>query len=124
MQAPLCPSVPAAECPLLTPHAFRAASDVPVYGAIWLHSGFDIAWQHRQGRIRNEFDDVPSLPEPHGPDGAMAERGRTGIEISQPRAAGRLRQTVRPARRGAGTDLAHLPDLYPPGLRHRQSAGR
>src|SRR3978361_1009925 len=87
------PKRAAAKRPSFLLHAFCAASDVPVHGAIWLHSGFDIAWHHRQGRIRNDGDDVSSLPEPHGPDGAMAERGRTGAEISQPRAAGRLRQT-------------------------------
>src|SRR5882672_6101262 len=92
------PKRPAAKCPLFMLHAFRAASDVPVCEAVWLHSGFDIAWQHGQGRIRNDVDDVSSLSEPHGPDGAMAERGRTGVEIPQPRAAGRLRQTVRAAR--------------------------
>ena len=54
----------------------------------------------------------------------MADRGRIGAEISQPRPAGHLRQTVRTARRGAGADLAHLADLYAPGLRHRQGAGR
>ena len=48
---------------------------------------------------------------------------RIGAEIPQPRPAGRLRQAVRPARRGARTDLADLADLYAPGLRHRQGAG-
>ncbi len=39
-------------------------------------------------------------------------RGRIGAEISQPGAAGRLRQAVRAARRRARTDLTHLADLY------------
>src|ERR1700722_18333412 len=39
-------------CPLLMLHAFYSASDVPVYEAIRLLFGFNIAWQHRQGRIR------------------------------------------------------------------------
>src|SRR5258707_5386923 len=89
------PKRPAAKCPLFMLHAFCAASDVPVYEAVWLHSGFDIAWQQGRGRIRDDVDDVSSLPEPHGPDGAMAERGRTRVAISQPPAARRLRRTVR-----------------------------
>ena len=87
-------------------------------------SGFDIAWHHGTGADVNDVNDVPSLSEPHGPDGAMADRGRGGAEISQPRAAGRVRQAVRAARRGARTDLALLADLCAAGLRHRQGAGR
>ncbi len=75
------------------------------------------------GADPDDVDDVSSLSEPHGPDGAMADRGRAGAEIPQPRSAGRLRQIVRTARRSAGADLAHLPHLYPPALRHRQGAG-
>src|SRR6266550_5607236 len=65
----------------------------------------------------NEVDDVSSLSEPYGSDGAMAERSRIGVEISQSGPARRLRPAIRTARRGAGADLAHLPHLYPPGLR-------
>src|SRR6185312_4343184 len=54
----------------------------------------------------NDVNDVPSLSEPHGPDVAMADRGRGGAEISQSGAAGRLRQVISPARRLARTDLA------------------
>src|SRR5882757_5727533 len=64
---------------------------------------------------RNDVDDVSSLSEPYGSDGAMAERGRLGAEIPQPCPTGRLRPAVRTARRGAGTDLAHLAHLYAPG---------
>ena len=78
----------------------------------------------RAGANPDDVNDVSSLSEPHGPDGAMADRGRIGAEISQPRSARRLRQTVRTARRGAGADLAHLADLYAPALRHRQGDGR
>ncbi len=87
-------------------------------------SGVDIAWHPWTGADVNDVNDVPSLSEPHGPDVAMADRGRSGPEISQPGAAGRLRQTVRPARRFARTDLALLPHLSPAGLRHRHGAGR
>src|SRR5450755_1826039 len=50
------------------------------------------------GADPDDVYDVPSLPEPHGPDGAMAGRGRTCAEISQSRSAGGLGQTVRAAR--------------------------
>src|ERR1700732_1778789 len=56
----------------------------------------------------DDVDDVSSLSEPHGPDGAMAERGRACAQISQPRPARRLRQTVRAACRSTRADLAHL----------------
>src|ERR1700694_5419980 len=71
----------------------------------------------------DDVDDVSSLSEPHGPDGAMAERGRIGIKVSQPRPARRLRQAVRAARLRAGADLTHLAHLYAPSLWHRQGAG-
>src|SRR6266404_69159 len=99
--------------------AFDAASDVPVLKAIWLRLGFDIAWQYRQGRIPDEVDDLSSLSEPHGPDGAMADRSRACVEIPQPCSAGRFRQTVRTARRRPRTGLALLAHLYPAGLWHR-----
>src|SRR5258706_10983532 len=76
------------------------------------------------GRGSDDVDDVSGLSEPHGPDGSMAERGRVGAEISQSRSARCLRPAIRTARRRAGADLAHLADLYPPVLRHRQGAGR
>ena len=85
--------------------------------------GSDIAWHQRQGPSRNDVDDVPGLSEPHGPHGAMADRGRACAEISQPRPARHLRQTVRAARGRAGTDLAHFAHLYAPCLRYRQGAG-
>src|SRR2546430_599906 len=87
-------------------------------------SGFDIAWHHGTGAEVNDVNDVPSLSEPHGPDVAMADRGRGGAEISQSGAAGRLRQIVRPPRRVARTDLALLPHLSPAGLWHRHGTGR
>src|SRR6202035_3574488 len=76
------------------------------------------------GADRNDVHDVSGLSEPHGPDGAMAVGGRKCAQISQPRAPGRLRQTVRAARSSPRTDLADVADLYPPGLRHRQGDGR
>src|SRR5437016_14616558 len=72
----------------------------------------------------NDVNDVPSLSEPHGPDVAVADRGRGGAEISQSGAAGRLRQAVWPPRRVARTDLALLPHLSPAGLWHRHGTGR
>ncbi len=77
-----------------------------------------------EGADRNEINDVPGVSEPHGPHGAMADGSRRRAEISQPRAAGRLRQGVRAAGGGARTDLALLADLRAPGLRHRQRDGR
>src|SRR5437667_6296314 len=78
----------------------------------------------RRGAGVNDVNDVPSLSEPHGPDVAVADRGRGGAEISQSGAAGRLRQIVRPPRRVARTDLALLPHLSPAGLWHRHGTGR
>src|ERR1700742_1475659 len=75
------------------------------------------------GADPDDVDDVSSLPEPHGPDGAMADRGGTRVEISQSGATGHLRQAVRTARRRAGPDLASPPPLYPAGLRHRHGDG-
>src|SRR5258705_10657487 len=63
--------------------------------------GFDIAWPYRARAEVNDVNDVPGLSEPHGPDGAVADRGFIGAEIPQPRAAGDVRQAVRTARRGA-----------------------
>ena len=87
-------------------------------------SGFDIAWPQGTEADVNDANDVPSLSEPHGPDVAVAERGRGGAEISQSGATGRVRQIVRAAGRFARTDLALLADLCAAGLRHRQGAGR
>src|SRR5687767_15558760 len=87
-------------------------------------SGVDIAWHRRTGADVNDVNDVPSLSEPYGPDVAMADRGRSGAEISQSGAARRLGQAIWPARRVAGTDLALLPHLSPAGLRHRPGHGR
>src|ERR1700709_1717290 len=56
------------------------------------------------GAETDEVDDVSSLPEPYGPDRAMADGSRFGPEISQPRAARRLRQIVRTARLRARAD--------------------
>src|SRR5260370_11006004 len=53
----------------------------------------------RTGADPDDVDDVSGVSEPHGPDRAMADRGGGGAEISQPRAATRLRQTLPPARR-------------------------
>src|SRR6202142_3145670 len=75
------------------------------------------------GADPDDVDDVSSLSEPHGPDGAMADRGCARAEISQSGSARRVRQTVQPARRSPRTDLTHLPHLHPPRLRHRQGAG-
>ena len=87
-------------------------------------SGFDIAWHQGSKADVNDANDVPSLSEPHGPDVALAERGRGGPEIPQSGAPGHVRQTVRAAGRLARTDLALHADLSPAGLRHRQGAGR
>src|SRR6266487_3885985 len=103
---------------------------VSVVFAIWPfpsnapRSGFDIAWHDGTGAEVNDVNDVPSLSEPHGPDVAMADRGRSGAEISQSGAAGRLRQVISPARCFARIDLALLADLCAAGLRHRQDTGR
>ena len=134
MAFPLTPERPARPCrhrfarrsrrKVPTAHASCsfAASDVPVLrgplAPLWLRYCIAI-WA---GAVPDEVDDVSGLSEPHGPDRAMAERGRVGAAIPQSRAAGRLRQTVRPARRRPRADLAHVADLYPPGLRHRQGA--
>src|ERR1700733_209234 len=45
----------------------------------------------------HDVHDVSGLSEPHGPDGAMADRRRIGAEIPQSRAPGGFRQAVRPA---------------------------
>src|SRR5271168_4286681 len=73
----------------------------------------------RAGANVNDVNVVSGLSEPYGPDGAMADGGRFRTAISQPGSAGRLRQGIRPACRGARTDLALLADLCAPGLRHR-----
>src|SRR5882757_6642568 len=86
---------------------------------LWLRYCIAIA----AGADSDDVDDVSGLPEPHGPDGAMAERGCIGAEISQSRSAGHFRQVVRTAGCRAGADLAHLAHLYAPGLWHRQGAG-
>src|SRR5450631_2957888 len=78
----------------------------------------------RTGADPDDVDDVSSLSEPHGPDGAMADRSLACAEIPQPRSARHLRQSVRTARRRARTGLAHLAHLYAAGLWHRQGAGR
>src|ERR1700681_4913730 len=112
----------AAKCPLLClTHSCskRRASLQGYLTPFWLR--YCIATG--TGADPDDVDDVPSVSEPHGPDGAMADRRGRGTEISQPRAARRLGQAVRTARRRAGTDLAHLAHLYPPGLRHRQGVG-
>src|SRR5437870_9960820 len=44
----------------------------------------------RAGADRNEVNDVPGVPEPYGPDGAMADGSRSSTQISQSRAAGGL----------------------------------
>src|SRR4051812_23400090 len=71
-------------------------------------SGFDIAWHCRARADAYDVIDVPSLSEPYGPHGAVADRGCIGAEISQSRAAGRLRQGIRAARRRPRTDLADV----------------
>src|SRR5947207_1351088 len=86
--------------------------------------GSDIAWPYGARAKRNDVNDVSGLPEPHGPDGTMADGGFRRAEIPQPRPAGRLRQAVWAAFGGARTDLALLAHLYAAGLRHRQHAGR
>src|SRR3954451_12730839 len=88
-----------------------AASDVPVWRDRLWDAGVDIAWRPRTRKATHDVHDVSGLSEPYGPDGAMADRRRGGVEIPQPRAPGRLRKTVRPARRGARADLAELADL-------------
>src|SRR5688500_10285775 len=112
MRAPLCPSDPAAKYLLV--YASRVLFSkrraslpgrlTPPLTSPWLRYCIAI-WA---GAIPDEVDDVSSLSEPHGPDGAMAERGRVGAELSQPGAARRLRQTVRAARRRPRADLTHL----------------
>src|SRR5882757_6726483 len=104
--------------------AFSAASDVPVCRAALLRLGFDIAWPYRARAEVNDVNDVSGLSEPHGPDGAMAERSFSRAKIPQPRAARTIRQVVRTARRGVRADLALLAHLRASGLRHRQRDGR
>src|SRR4051812_22918813 len=68
---------------------------------------------HGASKTRKEphdVDDVSGLSEPYGPDRAVADRRRGGLEIPQPGAAGHLRKTVRPACRGARADLPKLAD--------------
>src|SRR6266702_5627958 len=111
-----------AKCPLLClTHSCskRRASLQGDLAPFWLR--YCIAT--RAGADSDDVDDVSGVSEPHGPDRAMANRGGSGAEISQPRAARRLGQTVRAARRRPRTDLAHLAHLCPPGLWHRQGAG-
>src|SRR5712675_81564 len=112
------PKPSAATCPLSVLRAFYAASDVPVLQAVCPGAGFDIAWHQKSRKESHDVHDVSGLSEPHGPDGAMADRGRIGAEIPQPRPAGRLRQAVRPARGSPRTGFADLA-----ALRHRQGAG-
>src|SRR4051794_2350433 len=95
-----------------------AASHVPVFRADRHLFGFDIAWPPWARADAYDVIDVPSISEPHGPHGTVANRGRGGAQISQPRAARRLRQGVRPPLRSARTDLAHLAHLHPAGLWH------
>src|SRR5882757_9262918 len=70
-----------------------------------------------------DVNDVPSLSEPHGPYGAMADGGRGGAQIPQFRTTGRLGQGVRAACSRARTGLALVADLRPPRLRHRHGDG-
>src|SRR5215475_3250769 len=72
----------------------------------------------KAGAEVNDVNDVPSLAEPHGPDGTMAVGGCKRPEISQSGTAGHLGSAVRKDRRRPRTDLAIGPDLYPSGLRH------
>src|SRR5689334_4375908 len=74
-------------------------------------SGVDIAWPLMTGADVNDANDVPSLPEPYGPDGAMADRGIGGTEMPQSGDTGRLRPAVRPSFSRARADLALLPHL-------------
>src|SRR6202790_3272266 len=127
MRAPLLAQASRNKCPLSMLHAFlhlfnskRRASFGGCLTLLWLR--YCIAT--RAGADPDDVDDVSSLSEPHGPDGAMADRSRTRVEISQSRSARRLGQIVRAACLGAGADLPHLADLQPPGLRHREGAGR
>src|SRR4051812_7539515 len=55
------------------------------------------------GETTDDVHDVSGVSEPYGPHRAVAERSRVGAALPQPRAAGGLRQAVRPARRGART---------------------
>src|SRR5947209_15817721 len=88
-----------------------AASDVPVWRGRLRGSGVNIAWRLKARKEAHDLHDVSGLSEPYGPDGAMANGRRGGAEIPQPGAAGRLRKTVRPARRGTRANLAKLADL-------------
>src|ERR1700681_3812951 len=76
----------------------------------------------KAGAEPDDVDDVSSLSEPYGSDGAMADGRCISAEISQPRPARRLRPVVWTARRGAGADLARLAHLCAPALRHREGA--
>src|SRR5215468_1030537 len=73
--------------------------------------GSDIAWPQGAGVEVNDVNDLPSLSEPHGPDGAVAVGGGKRAEISQFGAPGHLGPAVRPAGRRARTDLALGADL-------------
>src|SRR5579859_1551804 len=72
----------------------------------------------------NDVNALSGLSEPHGPHPAMAVRGRIGGALPQSDPARPLRQAVPAARGGARIDLAFLPHLHPPGLRHRPRRGR
>src|ERR1700756_1352219 len=105
------------------PRVFRSKPCANLAGdltPVWLQ--FCIAtWP---GADADDVDVVSGLSEPHGPDGAMAERGLFGTEISQSGSAGHVRQAGRQAGGGARTDLALVSDLCASGLRHRQRPGR
>src|SRR5258708_35387627 len=45
----------------------------------------------------DDVDDVSGLSKAHGPDGAMADVGCVGVEMSQPRSARELRPCMGPA---------------------------
>src|SRR4051794_15099585 len=53
-----------------------AASHVPVFRAISPRFGFDIAWLPRARADAYDVIDVPSISEPDGSHGTVADRGR------------------------------------------------
>src|SRR5258708_20918317 len=67
----------------------------------------------RAGADPDDVDVISGVSEPHGPYGAMADRGSPGAEISQPRPAGPIRQIVRTDRPRTRADFSRTPYLHP-----------
>src|ERR1700761_4675581 len=88
------------KCPMFMPGILcskRRASLAGALAPIWLQ--YCMAARRVEARVWNDVDDVSGVSEPHGSDGAVADRGRIGAPIPQPGTARHFRPAVRPARR-------------------------